>query len=327
MKRSILLLLVVALFAGYPVLEAKDDATAPRKKAEKSMRLTDADNKKTVAVAAGTAFDIALKGNATTGFQWQVGKIEGEAIRQNGKVDYVPDKHPERMVGFGGTFIFHFTLTKAAKAKIRLVYVRPWEKDKPPVQTFEITIDPVGTTLPKFGPIVAASFTEGTEVVITPDLQKLKALGMTVEQLEPLRWQRLPSSEAKVWNVKIDGKTINLTNVATITVRNLDVKPFTVVLSDGREAIVTPDAKKVGRYLIPGWAFEEDVRARLSVASGTDPTNVHVLVDIPVPGGRVPNYWKRDRVHRSIGEPLEAFAKVEVRGKPRPASQTPKNTP
>jgi inhibitor of cysteine peptidase len=149
MKRLILLLLVVALFAGSPVLEAKDDATAPRKKVEKSMRLTDADNKKTVALAAGTAFDIALKGNATTGFQWQVGKIEGEAIRQNGKVDYVPDKHPERMVGFGGTFIFHFTLTKAAKAKIRLVYVRPWEKDKPPEKTFEVVINPAPSAAKK----------------------------------------------------------------------------------------------------------------------------------------------------------------------------------
>ena len=46
------------------------------------------------------------------------------------------------MVGFGGTFIFHFNVVKATKTKIRLVYVRPWEKDKPPEKTFEVTIDP-----------------------------------------------------------------------------------------------------------------------------------------------------------------------------------------
>jgi hypothetical protein len=232
------------------------------------------------------------------------------------------------MVGFGGTFIFHFNATKAAKTTIRLVYLRPWEKDKPPLQTFELTIDSQGTTSPaEPNQIVAASFTEGKEVVITPDPQKLKALGMTVEKLTPVRWQRLSSGEAKYWNVKLDGKIINLADVARITVRDLQLKPFTVRLPDEREVIVTPDAKKVGRYLIPGWAFEEDVRARLSNAAGADPAKVQVLVDIPVPGGKVPNYWRRDRIHRSVGEPLDALAKVEVRGKPATSSPAPKSTP
>ena len=135
MKRLIPLLVVVALFAGASALQAKDDAAGPPKKVEKSTRLTDADNKKTVALAAGTSFDIALKGNATTGFQWQVGKIEGDAVQQIGKDDYIPDKHPAGMTGVGGKAVFHFKAMKAAKTKIRLVYVRPWEKDAKPAQT------------------------------------------------------------------------------------------------------------------------------------------------------------------------------------------------
>jgi predicted secreted protein len=143
MKRLILLVAIAAMSAGTPILQAKDPAAEPsKKKIEKSVRLTDADSKKTIKLAAGASFDIALKGNATTGFQWQVGKIEGDAVRQEGKVDYVSDKHPAKMVGFGGTFVFHFNVTKAAKTKIRLVYVRPWEKDTPPEKTFEVVIDP-----------------------------------------------------------------------------------------------------------------------------------------------------------------------------------------
>ena len=148
MKRLISLGVIAALFAAAPILRAADPilraddhVTAPPKKGEKSMRLTDADNNKTVKAAVGTPFDIALKGNATTGFQWQVDKIEGDAARQKGKVDYIPDKHAEGMTGYGGTFIFSFNAVKAGKTKIQLVYVRPWEKDKPPEKSFAVTID------------------------------------------------------------------------------------------------------------------------------------------------------------------------------------------
>jgi inhibitor of cysteine peptidase len=142
MRRLIPFMTIASLFIGPAISPAKDPLTPPPAKADKPLRLTDADNKKTVALPVGTLFDVALKGNASTGFQWQVGKIEGDAVRQTGKVDYVPDKHPARMVGFGGTFVFHFNVVKAAKTRLHLVYVRPWEKNKPPEKTFDVTIDP-----------------------------------------------------------------------------------------------------------------------------------------------------------------------------------------
>jgi len=78
MKRLILLFAVVVLSVDAPLLHAKDPAAAPSKKATNAMRLTDADNKKTVALPVGTSFDVALKGNASTGYQWQLGKIGGD---------------------------------------------------------------------------------------------------------------------------------------------------------------------------------------------------------------------------------------------------------
>jgi hypothetical protein len=162
-------------------------------------------------------------------------------------------------------------------------------------------------------PIVVATFTEGREVVILPDPQKLKSLGLTAEQLEPLRRKRLSSGD---WHVEIGGRKINLADVATVKERDLQVAPFSVMLPDGREVVVAPDAKSVGRYLITGEAFEEDVRSHLAHATVTDVIKLHVLQGIPVPGGKVPNVWGRDHVHISVGEPLETFAKVEVRAKP-----------
>jgi inhibitor of cysteine peptidase len=119
---------------GASALSAAPEAGKPR-------RLTDADNRKVIKLPVGTAFEIALKGNATTGYQWQAGKIEGEGVRQTGEVGYVQDQHSGQIVGSGGTYIFHFNVAKAAKTVIRLIYVRPWEKNVAPIQTFEVTVD------------------------------------------------------------------------------------------------------------------------------------------------------------------------------------------
>lgn len=164
-------------------------------------------------------------------------------------------------------------------------------------------------------PLVAALFTAGREVVIRPDLQKLAAHGLTVQQLDPVRRKRLVSG---IWTVKLGGKEVNLAEVATLAERDLQTPPFTTPLPDGREAFVSPDAKRVGRYLVTGEAFEEDVRCRLADPFVDDPAKVCVLVAIPVPGGHVPNHWGSDHIHISNGEPLDTFAKVELRGRPGP---------
>jgi inhibitor of cysteine peptidase len=141
--RCWLLSMILAVgFAMGPSLPAKESTSTPRKKSEKSRQLTEADNKKTVKLSAGASFDIALKGNATTGYQWQVVQIDGDAVQQTEKVDYIQEKHPEGVLGIGGTFVFHFKFAKAAKTKIRMVYARPWEKDKTPEKIFEVTIAP-----------------------------------------------------------------------------------------------------------------------------------------------------------------------------------------
>ena len=144
MKRTISLIAIAAILTAAAVLQANEAPAAPAKKAPKPMQLTAADNGKTVAVAVGTTFDVVLKGNASTGFQWQVKNIDGDAVEQVGKPDYVLDPNPKRMAGVGGRFVLHFKATKAAKTKIRLVYVRPWEKNTPAAQTFEVVVDSAG---------------------------------------------------------------------------------------------------------------------------------------------------------------------------------------
>lgn len=186
--------------------------------------------------------------------------------------------------------------------------------DAPPVEPPK-PIDGDHPSPPK--PIVVALFTDGKEAVITPDPAKMKAAGVTMEMLEVLRYRRL--SEGK-WTVKIDDREIILATFAEITVRDIVVKPFIVTLLDGREALITPDARKVAEYLITGEAFEADVRRHLAdpLVDIGDVGQIVVLRHILVPGGQVPNVFDERHVHHSLGEPLEKFAKVELRGRPGP---------
>lgn len=142
MKTMFLLTVTAAILFGVGTIQAKDgDMPIEKEKIKVVKQLTDADNGRTVKIAVGESFDIAVKGNATTGYMWKLEKIDGDAVAQKGEMEYVTDKHRRRMAGVGGTSIFHFEVKKAAKTKIELGYARPWEKDKKSEKTFTVTID------------------------------------------------------------------------------------------------------------------------------------------------------------------------------------------
>jgi len=100
-----------------------------------------ADSGKVRPAALGQVFAIRLPGNPTTGYQWQLAGISTPAVVSLGKPQYERTPTAKAMVGSGGTFVFTFKAAKPGKAAVKLVYVRPWEKDKPPAETFSVTIE------------------------------------------------------------------------------------------------------------------------------------------------------------------------------------------
>jgi inhibitor of cysteine peptidase len=128
--------------AGAPTGETTTPPGKPSAgKRSKGIELTDADNGKTIKVVVGKPLTIALEGNITTGYGWQTGKIDGASVRAEGKPEYAAKKHPAGMVGVGGTFVFRFKAVKPGKSEIKLVYLRPWEKDTPPAKSFVVKIE------------------------------------------------------------------------------------------------------------------------------------------------------------------------------------------
>jgi len=102
-----------------------------------------ADSGKVHRVALGQRIHVRLAGNITTGYSWSVERIEGDAVRQEGKVAYKPTATGRPRVGGGGTFEATFKAVKLGRGHLRMGYRRPWEKGKAPIKVFEGIFDVV----------------------------------------------------------------------------------------------------------------------------------------------------------------------------------------
>lgn len=165
-------------------------------------------------------------------------------------------------------------------------------------------------------PLIASVWLElgasgAKEVVIQLIPEKLKASGFTLEQINAaVDGRRFVEGK---WSIEIDERKIDLATIAKLEVRELEAPAFTVHLSDGRKVLITPDPKKIGEYVVPGYYFEERVRKALAEFANSDPADVNVFSGICVPGTVVPHLTERETMrHLSLGEPLKNFATVEV---------------
>lgn len=81
-------------------------------------------------------FEIDLKSNPTTGYQWRA-HYDPEYINLL-KENYIPDS-PNR-IGSGGKSIFRFRPLKKGYTVIYMIYKRPWLKEKHKQKTYQIHI-------------------------------------------------------------------------------------------------------------------------------------------------------------------------------------------
>jgi len=91
-------------------------------------------------VKLGQQFNLKLESNATTGYQWQLAQPLAA-----GKVKQIDHKYitlKNGKIGTGGHEVWTFKALGQGKTEIMFKYIRPWEKDVPPVElrTFLIEI-------------------------------------------------------------------------------------------------------------------------------------------------------------------------------------------
>lgn len=92
---------------------------------------------KNIQVKKGRTVELSLNGNPTTGYLWQLSALRGDSVRIAGKPKY---QRVSTATGSGGTYIFTLNTLKTGSTIMALSYARPWEKGKPPLKVFNITI-------------------------------------------------------------------------------------------------------------------------------------------------------------------------------------------
>ncbi len=96
---------------------------------------------KTLTVIEGKTILIQLYWNITTGYAWQLKSLKGDAVEQVGKFSYVANPHSRFVPGGGGKLLATFKAVKTGNGTIELVYLRPSDKNTPPVKTFTLTVN------------------------------------------------------------------------------------------------------------------------------------------------------------------------------------------
>jgi len=105
---------------------------------EKSMIMfTDKDNGTTAEIAAHAKFAVRLGENPTTGYSWNASTGSGLTILSS---DYQENKHPEGMVGVGGTRTWVLQATGSGDQMFAAVYQRPWEAVTGNESAYSLTI-------------------------------------------------------------------------------------------------------------------------------------------------------------------------------------------
>jgi len=101
------------------------------------VKLTDADNNKSVQLAVGQRIEIRLPANPTTGYSWLLQGFPGCLELAN--FSYASER--KSIPGAGGTQTVEFLAASPGEGDLKIVYRRPWEKsDVPAAKTFSVKV-------------------------------------------------------------------------------------------------------------------------------------------------------------------------------------------
>jgi len=98
---------------------------------------TDA-NGREIEIKKGQPLAIALEGNPTTGYTWEVQEpLDEQVLRQVGEAEFKPESD---QIGAPGVLTFRFEAVNAGCTILQLVYHRPWEEDVEPLEVFSVQV-------------------------------------------------------------------------------------------------------------------------------------------------------------------------------------------
>ena len=129
-KTAIAIILGITLIAGFACGSKSETPTPTPTPTPNEVNVDASFNRSETALAIGEFLIVTLDSNATTGFSWNLSAISDE---------YIPPESP--IPGRGGQEVWTFEALDAGTATISMKYIRPWEAEAEPAETFEITVN------------------------------------------------------------------------------------------------------------------------------------------------------------------------------------------
>ncbi len=96
---------------------------------------------KNITVSINDKFTIKLPSNPSTGYTWDfVSQPDAHFLTLISDKQYEQKKVPSRLVGQGGTDVWHFKALKAGQTTIDFIYKRPWEQTSEGQKIYSVVV-------------------------------------------------------------------------------------------------------------------------------------------------------------------------------------------
>lgn len=103
------------------------------------VKLDIGDSGSQVEVEKGQVLIISLESNPTTGYSWDVMKIDETMLAQVGESEFISSQSGD-VVGAGGVEILRFETVGVGTTYLELGYRRFWEEDVEPLMLYSLSI-------------------------------------------------------------------------------------------------------------------------------------------------------------------------------------------
>ncbi|MGC9366734.1 MAG: protease inhibitor I42 family protein [bacterium] len=99
------------------------------------MVLSDQNNNSEVTLSSGERIKIELTSNPSTGYQWILSSVDEDVLQQIGESDF---EQETGLLGAPQRQIFMFKTINSGSTNLILYYLRPWESEQSPQDTFQV---------------------------------------------------------------------------------------------------------------------------------------------------------------------------------------------
>jgi len=129
--------LIISLLTTLTIIfQVSHAANPPMSKSE--ITVNDTNNHSQIIIQKGNMMIVELLTNPGTGYSWQIIKNDPDKLKPVG--DSVLKPLETEAPGASENQVFQFLAQNSGSAVLKLHYLRPWERNVPPLKTYQINV-------------------------------------------------------------------------------------------------------------------------------------------------------------------------------------------